>query len=152
MCTVCQKKFENSHKEKHQKQSYTNIILVSNLYTNEQSDKNILQTNNIASKILLFDILGAPETEISYIAIIRFLTSHFSSLMFKKMWSNYLWNTIEIPWNFYICLVIITLLLYHTLLCINKDFFHTDFSFIYDFSEISLSIIYAWHNADKHSS
>ena len=53
------------------------FILVCNLNTNEQSDKTILQTNNIASKILVFYILGVPETEISYIVILRFLTSHF---------------------------------------------------------------------------
>ena len=38
---------------------------------------NILQTNNIAYKILLFDILSVPESNISYIVILRFLTSHF---------------------------------------------------------------------------
>ena len=46
----------------------------------EQSDhcwKNILQTNNIAYKILLFDILSVHESDISYIFILRFLTSHF---------------------------------------------------------------------------
>ena len=36
--------------------------------------------------------------------------------------------------------------------CINKDFFHKNFSFMYDFSEISLNIICMQHNADKHSS
>ena len=53
----------------------------------EQSDyyrKNILQTNNIAYKILLFDILSVLESDISYIVILRFLTSHFWSLIFKK--------------------------------------------------------------------
>ena len=47
---------------------------------NEQSDyywMNILQTNNIAYEILLFDILSVPESDISYIVILRFLTSHF---------------------------------------------------------------------------
>ena len=46
----------------------------------EQSDyywMNILQTNNIVYKILLFDILNVHESDISYIVILRFLTSHF---------------------------------------------------------------------------
>ena len=54
---------------------------------NEQSDyycKNILQTNNIVYKILLFDMLSVPESDISYIIRLRFLTSHFESLILKK--------------------------------------------------------------------
>ena len=46
----------------------------------EQSDyywMNILQTNNIVYKILLFDILSVPESDILCIVIFRFLTSHF---------------------------------------------------------------------------
>ena len=61
-------------------------------------------------------------------------------------------TTCEIAWHFYICLIIITLLLYYTLLCINKDFFHKKFSVMYDFSEISINIICMQQNADKHSS
>ena len=44
------------------------------------------------------------------------------------------------------------LLLYHTHLCMNKDFFHKHFSFMYDFSKISLNIRCMQHDADKHSS
>ena len=60
------------------------FTLMCNLNTNEQNDKNILKTTNIASELLVFDILDVPESEISYIVILKFLTSHFSSLMLKK--------------------------------------------------------------------
>ena len=63
---------------------------------------NILQTDEIVYKILLFDILSVPEIEISYIVRLRFLTSHFKSVILMK---NVKWPLYEQMRRFHFILV-----------------------------------------------